>query len=111
MRIVFREVDRNLFEAVGSGLKPIETRAGTKKFQSIKPGDEVTFACGKDKIGKVVFKVEKYSSPEEMYGSLPFKKVSPFAKSEQEAINMHKSFTGYRKKIEEHGIIALFLKR
>jgi ASC-1-like (ASCH) protein len=56
VQLRFREVDRGIFEDVLKSEKKIETRAATKKFLNIKPGDTIRCVCGKDRLEKRVKK-------------------------------------------------------
>ena len=76
----FRAKDHKNFDEIKSGLKPIETRAGTLKYQKIKVGETLTFVCGEDKLTKV----ESVDEMKKIYSSYP----------------------DYDKKIKEFGIIG-----
>lgn len=41
MKLRFREVNRDIFEAIQDGSKKVETRAATVRYQKIKKGDYV----------------------------------------------------------------------
>ena len=56
----FRAVNRNIFDAIRSGKKKIETRAGSPKFFNIEVGDMLVFICGKDRFEKKVKKAKKF---------------------------------------------------
>lgn len=62
----FRQVDRDIFESIRSGVKRVETRAASKRYQEIKTGDEITLVCGKDKFKRKVKKVSYFSSVEDL---------------------------------------------
>ena len=54
----FNQENRDIFNAIKSGQKKVETRAATVKYKNIKEGDEVVFVCGKDKFSKQVGSVK-----------------------------------------------------
>ena len=56
--LIFRSVDRHNFEEMRKGIKSIETRAATIKYQSVQEGDTLTFVCDGDRFTKMV--VKKY---------------------------------------------------
>jgi ASC-1-like (ASCH) protein len=108
-RVVFREVDRDKYNEVVKGLKIIETRAATIKFRDIAAGDKLKFVCGKDAFEKSIASVKYYSSIDEMLAELPYKKILPSAKNQEDVYKIYWSFPGYKAKIEENGIMAFEL--
>lgn len=93
-----------------SGLKSIETRAATIKYQPIQKGDTITFVCGKDRFVKEIAAVSHFTTPEEMVKKLPLQKIMPMATSLEEMKKRYYSYPGYEEKIKEHGILAFELK-
>ncbi len=108
-RVVFREVDRDKFNEIAEGLKTIETRAATVRYQPVKAGDRFTFVCGKDKFIKTIAKVQHFKSLDELFDNLPLQKILPSVKNNDEAKKIYYSFTNYKAKIEKYGILAFTL--
>ena len=108
-KLLIRETDRKVFEALKDGSKRIETRAATKKYQKIKPGDLLVFICGEDKLEKKVGEVKFFDSIEKMTGEVGFKQIMPFVGNVEEMRKVYFSFPGYEKKIKEFGLIVFFL--
>lgn len=106
----FRAVDKNNFEDVRSGLKSVETRAASVKYQPIQKGDTLTFVCGKDRFSKTITKKMHFKSIDAMFKKIPFKKIMPDLDSEEESITRYYSYPNYREKIEKFGILAFELK-
>lgn len=106
----FRQVDKERFEEVRSGLKSIETRAATIKYQPIQKGDTITFVCGKDRFVKEIAAVSHFATPEEMVKKLPLQKIMPMVTSLEEMKKRYYSYPGYEEKIKQHGILAFELK-
>ena len=52
----FRAIDKKNFEELRSGIKAVETRAASVKYQPIKKGDVLIFTCGKDRFSKTITK-------------------------------------------------------
>ena len=73
----FREVDKERFEEIKNGVKAIETRAGTKEYQSIEAGGEIKFVCGNDVFSKKILRKYHWSTIEDMLTEVPIKKVMP----------------------------------
>lgn len=105
-RLVFREVDRINYERVRSGVKSIETRAATVKYQPIKAGDTLTFACGKDTFTKTITKVHHWPSVDAMLKDIPLKSVMPELEMPEQAKKVYASYPGYEEKIRQHGLLG-----
>lgn len=108
-RLPFRATDKQMFDDVKSGLKSIETRAGTVAYQKIEAGDTLTLTCGKEKLVKAVKEVKHYSSLDEMFKELNLKDIMPRVDSIEEAKKIYYSFTGYRERLENDGVLAFIL--
>lgn len=106
----FRTVNRKNFEELRSGIKTVETRAASVKYQPIEKGDVLTFVCGKDKFSKIITKKSHYRSIDAMFKKVPFKKITPDLKSKEEAKKRYFSYPKYEEKIKEFGILAFELK-
>ncbi len=105
----FRAVDKKNFEEVKSGIKSIETRAGTIKYQPIEIGDTLTFVCGKDRCVKKIIKKFHWHSINAMVKEIGFKKVMPSVESVDEMKKMYASYPNYEEKIKEHGLLGFEL--
>lgn len=106
----FRAINRDIFEAIVSGKKKVETRAGTDKYRSLVKGDVITLSCGSKKIKKIIGKVEHFASIPLLVKKHRPKNINPMCTSEEELTRMYYSFPRYEEKIREHGILAITLK-
>jgi len=106
----FRAIDKKNFDEVKSGVKPIETRAGTVRYQPIAVGDTLTFVCGKEKCVKKIVKKFHWKSIDAMVKEINFKKVMPSVGSVAEMKRIYASYPDYEKKIKEHGLLGFALK-
>lgn len=106
----FRAADKKNFDQVKDGSKPVETRAGTVKYQPIEVGDELVFFCDVEKFSKKIVKKEHYKSIDAMVKKIPFKKIMPDVKSVEEMKKIYASYSGYEDKIREFGIFAFYLE-
>jgi ASC-1-like (ASCH) protein len=104
--LIFREVDKDRFEEMRSGVKVIETRAATPKYQPTAIGDEVKFVCGNDSFTRVISKKYQWLSVDEMVKEVPFKKVMPNVDSIEEMKKVYSSYPGYDQKIKEYGLLG-----
>ena len=109
MLLIFREVDRERFEEVRSGLKAIETRAGAEKYQAVQVGDEIKFKCGGDIFEKKVIKKYHWPTIEAMLAEVPLKRVMPELDTIEQAKARYASYPNYTEKIEKYGILGFEL--
>jgi ASC-1-like (ASCH) protein len=106
----FRTVDKKNFYELRRGIKSVETRAASTKYQPIEKGDTLIFVCGKDKFSKIITKKSHFKSIDAMFRKIPFKKIMPDLRLKEEARNRYYSYPNYREKIQEFGILAFELK-
>ncbi len=109
-RLRFREVNRDIFEAIRGGRKTVETRAATVRYQKIKKGDRVILVCGKDIFEKRVVDVQIFKSIDALLKKYKVKQINPDIETEEELRKMFYSFPGYREKIKKHGLIAFEIR-
>jgi ASC-1-like (ASCH) protein len=105
----FRAVDKKNFDELKSGVKSIETRAGTVKYQPVEVGDTLTFVCGQERCVKKVAKRYHWPSIDAMVKDIDFKKVMPSVGSVAEMEKTYASYPDYEKKIKEHGLLGFEL--
>ena len=105
----FRSVNKDIFDAINHGKKKVETRAATKKYSSIVPGDIVVLICGSKKIEKQIKKVELFPSITSILKRYKPSDINPNTHTEQEARLAWYSFPGYKEKIKKYGLIAMTL--
>ena len=106
----FRVVDKKNFDEVKSGIKLIETRAGTIKYQPIEVGDTLTFVCGEERCTKKISKKFRWASIDVMVKEIDFKKIMPSVISVAEMKKIYASYPDYEKKIKEHGLLGFVLE-
>lgn len=108
--LIFRQIDRDKFEALRRGQKKIETRAASIKYQKILPGDVLVFKCGQEKFEKIVKKVSVFKDVASLFSKYKWKDIMPLANSKAEAEAAYDSFPGYKEKIKKFGLVAFELK-
>lgn len=109
-KLRFRESNRNIFNAIKTGKKKVETRAATERYRKIKVGDSLTFICGKSKINKIVSKVQIFKTIASLIKRFKPIQINPGTKTKQDLIKMYHSFPQYEEKLKKSGIIAFTLK-
>lgn len=105
----FRSADLDNFKEIERGLKTVETRAATMRYQNIKPGTALEIRCGKETLFKKVKKVGYFSSIESMFRKIPLRKIMPSVKTIEEARHVYFSYHGYKEKLKKFGVVALFI--
>lgn len=105
-----KAANRDIFTAIRSGRKKVETRAATARYRNVKVGDSVVFACGKSKLSKEVRKVRIFRTIRGLSRVYKPVAINPACRTVKELELMCFSFPGYREKLRKHGIIALELK-
>jgi ASC-1-like (ASCH) protein len=107
--LTFKSVNKQNFDEVKNGSKPIETRAATVKYQPIEVGDELVFVCDGEKFSKKIIRKEHFKSIDAMIKEIPFNDIMPSVKSVDEMKKAYSSYSGYDEKIKEFGIFAFHL--
>lgn len=107
----FRAKDKNSFLKIKKGLKTVETRAATKRYRNIVPGDLLIIVCGKNRLEKTVRKVQIFKSVHSMIRVISYKNIMPSVASFREMEKIYYSYPGYKEKLKKFGIIALELKQ
>lgn len=102
-------MDRDIFDAIRTGIKKVDTRAASSKFADIKASDVLRMVCGKDYFERVAKKVTIFKTIEELLANYKVEDINPAMKTADELKQMYYSFPGYREKIEQYGIIAIEL--
>ena len=103
----FRAADREAFEQLRDGIKSVETRAATKRYRQIQPGDELVITCAGETLRKTVISAKAYRSIDEMFQEIAIKRVFPRLSTAEEARRVYYGYAGYKEKIAECGILAM----
>ncbi len=109
MRLVFNKINKDIFEALRDGIKKVETRAATPKYQNLKEKDIVIFSCDGESFEKEIKKVTHFESIDTLLKKYKPQDINPKLSSSEEIVKMYNSFPGYADKIKESGIIAIEL--
>ena len=105
----FRQVNRDVFDAIKNGIKKVETRAATERYRSMKVGDTLVFRCGKNSSERRVQSVEIFRTLAALFRKHKVTDINPKAKSAEELEKIYYSYSGYCEKIKKYGLIALVL--
>lgn len=110
MRLVFNKKDKYIFDAIRDGSKRVETRAATAKYKNILIGEKIVFSCDGKAFEKVVAKVTRFKSVDEMLKVYTPSDISTKDRTKEELKAKIYSFPGYEEKIKEFGIVAIEFK-
>ena len=109
MTLRFRKINRDIFDAIESGKKKVETRAATTKYLKIHAGDIATFVCDKERFSKKIARVKVFKTVRGMLKKYKPKEINPKAKTSKDLLKIYYSFPGYKEKIKKYGIVAMEL--
>jgi len=110
MTLRFRKINKDIFDAIKSGKKKVETRAATTRYLKIHAGDIVTFICGEKRFSKKITRVKIFKTIQSMLKQYKPKAINPKAKTPKDLLEIYYSFPGYKEKIKKYGIVALELE-
>src|SRR3989344_5482859 len=105
----FRAVNKDIFDAIKSGKKTVETRAATVKYKDIQAGDSLVLICGTQRFEKKIKKATIFKSIPAMLRKYKIKQIMPKLSTQKELEVSCYSYPGYKEKIKNFGIIALEL--
>ena len=101
-------------DAIRMKKKCIEGRINHGKAAKIMPGDFICF-CANDDDTDVIMRqvkcVKAYSSFKDMLDDCGFKNCIPSANTLDEAVEVYNAIPGYKERVEQHGCIAIYIKR
>lgn len=115
------EKENDIFDAVRSGKKTIETRPLNKQskrnYSRVKPGDVLIMHSldTNEKIYKTATYVHVYKSVDEMVENEPVDKIWPGIKTPEELLEIYKKAKkkwgkSYAEKLDKYGIVAIGFK-
>jgi ASC-1-like (ASCH) protein len=106
----FAKENKDTWQYIKEGKKKVETRAGTVKYQNIKVGDIVVLSCDGIKFKKNIKKVTHFRSIAMLLKKYKPSDINPDLKTTEDTIARYNSFSGYKEKIAEYGILAFELE-
>lgn len=105
-----RKVNQDIFEAIKSGKKKIETRAASARYQKIKSGDVLEFVCGRKRVIRQAGKVRRFKTISGLLRQYRPRQINPKTKTAKEVEKMYYSFPGYKDKIKKFGLVVIELE-
>lgn len=107
---IFKMVcDEPWFSYIQKGMKPVEGRKNTPKYQKIRIGDFIDFSNEKETFLAVVTDIRVYASLENYLNDVTFQKALPGILSLEEAINIYHQWSTPQE-IRKYGFLGIFIK-
>jgi ASC-1-like (ASCH) protein len=101
--------DEPWFSCIREGIKPVEGRKNTPKYQKIQVGDLIEFSNEKETFLAIVTNIKAYASLEAYLKDVTFKKALPGISSFEEAINIYHQWST-PEEIRKFGFLGIFIK-
>ncbi|HWC57957.1 MAG TPA: ASCH domain-containing protein [Candidatus Paceibacterota bacterium] len=108
LRIAAKDVA--LFNAIKSGKKKVETRVASVKYERLQVGDEVIFCCDGKKTQKKITTLCHFKTIASLLRKYKPSMINPSLATAKDIKAMYYSFSGYKEKIAEFGLIAFELE-
>jgi ASC-1-like (ASCH) protein len=101
--------DEPWFSFIRKGIKPVEGRKNSPKYQSIQAGDFIDFSNGKEEFRAVVTEIRVYASLENYLADVTVQKALPHIASLEEAINTYHQWST-PEEIRTYGFLGIFIQ-
>lgn len=101
--------DEPWFSFIRKGIKPVEGRKNSPKYQEIKVGDFIDFSNGKENFLATVTDIKSYASLEDYLEDVTFQKALPDISSFEEAIKIYHQWST-PEEIQKYGFLGIFIK-
>ncbi len=101
--------DEPWFSLIRKGIKPVEGRKNSPKYQGIRVGDVLKFTCNNDHFFVQVTEIRSYASLEEYLLDVTVEKALPGVGSLKDAINTYLQWST-PDEIKKHGFLGIFIR-
>lgn len=101
--------DEPWFSLIRDGIKPVEGRKNSPKYQPIQAGDFIDFSNGDEHFMTIVTEIRRYSSVEEYLEDVTITKALPGVPSFTEAVKTYHLWNT-PEEIQKHGFLGIFVK-
>jgi ASC-1-like (ASCH) protein len=101
------------FELIRLGLKTVEGRIDTKKFEVLQPGDKISFTSTQtqDTLICIVKYIHRYNDFESMLIHEGIENMLPGVKDLKEGVAIYESLPEYKEKVKKIGAVAIKIER
>lgn len=108
--IVFPMIcDEPWFSFIRKGIKPVEGRKNSLKYQKIQEGDFIDFSNGNENFRAIVTEIRTYVSLEDYLNDVTVQKALPNVISLEEAIKIYHQWST-PEEIQKQGFLGIFIK-
>jgi ASC-1-like (ASCH) protein len=97
------------FSLIRQGVKPVEGRKNSPKYQHIRPGDTIQFINGEDNFLARVIEIKSYISLEAYLQDVTVEKALPGVKELEEATKIYQQWST-PEEIQTHGFLGIFVE-
>lgn len=97
------------FSLIRNGLKKVEGRKNSPRYQNILPGDVIEFYCGDSSFLAEVTEIKRYKGLTEYLTSVTPEGALPGVQSMEEAIRIYHQWSS-EEEILRYGFLGLFVK-
>ncbi|MCL5093798.1 MAG: hypothetical protein M1355_01565 [Patescibacteria group bacterium] len=113
LKVADHKEKEDIFNLLRDGLKTIDTRPYSTKFNGLKVGDEIIFKHIKSggEIVKSVKRIAIFKTIDEMAKKENIEKIIPSAKTKEDLLKVYRGFRGFIEGVEKSGIIAIELEQ
>jgi len=97
------------FSYIREGIKPVEGRKNSPKYQKIQVDDFIEFSNGKEHFRTIVTEIRAYASLEDYLDDVTVQKALPNVSSYEEAIKTYHQWST-PEEIQTYGFLGIFIK-
>jgi len=101
--------DEPWFSFIRKGIKPVEGRKNSPKYQKIRVDDLIDFSNGKEHFRVIVTEIRSYASLEEYLNDVTVEKALPNVSSFEDAVKIYHQWST-PDEIQTHGFLGIFVK-
>lgn len=101
--------DEPWFSFIQKGLKKVEGRKNSPKYQKIKVDDFIDFSNGEEHFRVIVTEIRSYASLEDYLNDVTVQKALPNVSSFEEAVKIYHQWST-PDEIQIHGFLGIFVK-
>jgi ASC-1-like (ASCH) protein len=102
--------DEPWYSFIKNGIKPVEGRKNSPKYQNVKVGDLIKFTYANDHFLVRVSEIKKYDSLEEYLNDVTLEKALPGVTSLADACRIYHQWSTPQE-ISQFGFLGIFVKK
>lgn len=103
------ECEEPWFSLIQAGIKPVEGRKNSPKYQNLKTGDVIEFYLGEKKFQAIIIDIVLYSSLEGYLHSVKIENALPGVQTFEEALRIYHQWNS-PEEIARWGFLGIFVR-